>query len=118
MGTLLSALVSFLRATILPQASVALENPALRQQLAIYQRTQRRVSLRTGDRAFWVLLRRLWPGWERSLLVVRPETVIGWSPCRVLSLDKNAADFAGDRGHWLHIQRYGRIDLRQAQGFH
>ena len=78
MGTLLSALVSFLRATILPEASLALENAALRQQLTIYQRTRRRVSLRRGDRAFWVLLRRLWPGWKRSLLVVRPETVIGW----------------------------------------
>jgi hypothetical protein len=64
MGTLLSALVSFLRATILPQASVALENAALRQQLAIYQRTRRRASLKSWDRAFWVLLRQLWPGWK------------------------------------------------------
>lgn len=27
---------------------------------------------------FWILLRSLWSGWERSLLLVRPETVIAW----------------------------------------
>lgn len=32
----------------------------------------------TGDRIFWILLRRFWSGWERSLLLVKPETVIAW----------------------------------------
>ena len=78
MGTLLSALLSILRAALLPRAALALENAALRQQLTIYQRTQKRARLGTGDRFFWVLLRRLWPEWDRALIVVRPETVIGW----------------------------------------
>jgi hypothetical protein len=78
MGTLLSALLSILRAALLPRAALALENAALRQQLTIYQRTQKRARLGTGDRLFWVLLRRLWPEWDRALIVVRPETVIGW----------------------------------------
>jgi len=30
------------------------------------------------DRLFWILLRRLWSGWDRSLIVVKPETVIAW----------------------------------------
>ena len=34
--------------------------------------------LRAGDRAFWVVLRKLWSGWDRSLIIVRPETVIAW----------------------------------------
>lgn len=59
MRTPLSALVSFLRATILPKVSLALENAALRQELPIFQRSQGRVSLRRWDQVFWVLLRRL-----------------------------------------------------------
>jgi putative transposase len=78
MGTLLSALLSFLRAAILPRATLAMENTALRQQLTIYQRAQKRVRLRAGDRAFWVLLRGLWSAWDRSLIIVQPETVIAW----------------------------------------
>ena len=30
------------------------------------------------DRLFWVVLRRLWPHWSEALLIVRPETVVGW----------------------------------------
>jgi hypothetical protein len=36
--------------------AVALENVALRQQLAVFRRTVRRPQLRTRDRLFWVLL--------------------------------------------------------------
>jgi hypothetical protein len=58
--------------------TLALENAALRQQLTVYQRTQRRPRLRSHDRLFWILLRRLWPGWDRALIVVKPATVIAW----------------------------------------
>jgi hypothetical protein len=27
---------------------------------------------------FWVVLRRLWPEWKRSLVLVQPETVVRW----------------------------------------
>ncbi len=77
MGTVLSGLLSFVRA-LRSRAALALENLALRQQLAIYQRAQKRVRLRGQDRVFWVLLRRLWSGWEQALIVVKPETVISW----------------------------------------
>ncbi len=30
------------------------------------------------DRVFWAILSRLWPGWRNSLVIVKPETVIGW----------------------------------------
>jgi len=26
----------------------------------------------------WIVLSRVWPSWKKSLLLVRPETVIGW----------------------------------------
>ena len=34
--------------------------------------------LRKADRVFWVTLSCLWPGWRHALVIVRPETVIGW----------------------------------------
>lgn len=78
MRTLILSLISTFRAACLSRASLALENLALRQQLAIYQRDQKHPRLQASDRVFWVLLRRLWSGWERSILVVKPETVIAW----------------------------------------
>ena len=78
MGTLLSALLGLARAALLPRARLAIENAALRQQLTIYQRNQKHPRLRIGDRVFWVVLRRLWSGWDRALIVVKPETVIAW----------------------------------------
>ncbi|MCK4415303.1 MAG: integrase core domain-containing protein [Candidatus Eisenbacteria sp.] len=62
----------------MPRTALALENAALRQQLTVYLRTQRRARLRPNDRVFWVALRRLWPDWTRPLVIVKPETVIGW----------------------------------------
>jgi hypothetical protein len=78
MKTLILALMAALRGAFQTRTNLALENLALRQQLAIYQTTQKHPRLRTGDRIFWILLRRIWSGWERSLLVVKPETVIAW----------------------------------------
>ncbi len=34
--------------------------------------------LTTFDRVFWMTLRRLWSGWRRPLLYVRPDTVARW----------------------------------------
>jgi hypothetical protein len=62
----------------MPRAALALENAALRQQLATYLRTSKRPQLRTSDRVFWITLRRLWPDWARALVIVNPETVIRW----------------------------------------
>ena len=56
----------------------ALENLALRQQLAILQRNSKRPCLTRADRLFWLLLSRIWRGWVDSLSIVTPETVIRW----------------------------------------
>ena len=58
--------------------SLLLENLALRQQLALYKRAQKRLSIRSTDRAFWVWLSRLWGDWRAPLLLVQPRTVIRW----------------------------------------
>src|SRR5712664_2595296 len=55
---------------------LALENLALRQQLAVYKRTANRPGLRRGDRLFWVALSRLWRGWRQALVIVAPDTVL------------------------------------------
>ena len=55
-----------------------LELLALRHQLATMKRISPRPSPRPSDRLFWVLLSRLLPNWRYVLVIVKPETVIGW----------------------------------------
>ena len=58
--------------------ALALENVALRQQLAMYQRARPRPAVRWSDRLFWVALRRAWMDWRSALVIVRPATVVAW----------------------------------------
>src|SRR5262245_6945439 len=57
---------------------LALENLALRHQVAVYKRTVGRPRLRTADRLFWVGLTKVWTGWRQSLVFVTPDTVVRW----------------------------------------
>jgi transposase InsO family protein len=66
------------RSCLRTHRELALENLALRQQLAVWKARQPRPRLTQMDRIFWVLLSRLWTSWRHSLQVVRPETVVGW----------------------------------------
>jgi hypothetical protein len=56
---------------------IALENLALRQQLAV-MKDSAHAHAWEGLTLFWVWLSRIWPNWRKALLVVRPETVVGW----------------------------------------
>ena len=58
---------------------LALENLALRQQLAVYHRTIIRPPLRSTDRLFWIGLAKIWTAWRGALVIVTPETGM-WSP--------------------------------------
>lgn len=62
------------------QARLQAEIIALRHQLTVLQRTPypKRLLLNQTDRWFWVWLSRLWSGWRSALIIVKPETVIGW----------------------------------------
>ena len=55
-----------------------LENLALRQQLAVLNRSAKRPQLTPFDRMFWVVLSRIWSHWSETLLIVQPETVVRW----------------------------------------
>ena len=59
-------------------ASLVAENLCLRQQLLDLQRGRRRPQLDDADRRFWILASRWFSGWWSSLLIVKPETVLGW----------------------------------------
>ena len=78
MRLLVALLVWFLRGVFASRGSLALENLALRQQLATYARTQNRPRLNPEERAFWVALSRVWQGWRSALAFVKPATVIHW----------------------------------------
>ncbi len=68
----------FLRTWFASRLSLAAENLALRQQLAIVNRSIKRPKQRPRDRIFWVWLMRLWPNWRSALIIVQPEPVICW----------------------------------------
>jgi hypothetical protein len=57
---------------------LALENFALRQQLATMRRSAKRPQLRNRDRLFWILLSRFWNNWREALIIVNPDTVVRW----------------------------------------
>ncbi len=72
------AVFLLIRAFLVPRLHLAVENLALRQQLAVYQHTVKRPKLRPRDRIFWVWLSRLWSHWRSALATVQPQTVVHW----------------------------------------
>ena len=60
------------------QKHLALENAALRQQLAVFKRNVPRPKLNNRDRIFWIGLRMIWQDWKSALMIVQPETVTCW----------------------------------------
>lgn len=71
-----------------------LEILALRHQLAVRARSNRR--LRPSDRLLWLILRRVWPRWRDALVLVQPATVDRWHRARVV------------RRWWRRSRRPGR----------
>jgi putative transposase len=57
---------------------IALENLALRHQLAVYKKMMNRPKLLNSDRLFWIALSSVWTGWRQALVIVPPETVLRW----------------------------------------
>ena len=61
------------------RAALQLENVALRHQIGVLQRSaKKRPRLHAADRLLWVWLSRVWADWRSSLVIVKPETVVGW----------------------------------------
>jgi hypothetical protein len=72
----LFCLVALVKVGFKQRHKLPLENLALRQQLAVFHRTQKRLQLRRTDRLFWVWLSRMWESWRESLIIVKPDTVV------------------------------------------
>src|SRR5215472_8225577 len=64
-------------AAVRERRDLALENLAIRQQLAVLKR-KKVPRLRRNDRLFWVVLSRLWAPWRGALHLVKADTVVGW----------------------------------------
>ena len=78
MMKMLGNLVLFIWSKFKVTSNLAAENLALRQQLAVMKRTNKRPKIRMADRLFWVLLFRIWTPWRKSLVIVRRDTVVLW----------------------------------------
>ena len=78
---MLQIILAFLvaiRVSLRSRSDTALEVLALRQQIAVLKRKRPRPKLNSVDRFFWTTLRRFWPRWADVLLLVKPDTVVGW----------------------------------------
>ncbi len=75
---ILQIILLLCRALFRGRSRLALENLALRQQVAILRRKVVRPRLRRADGVFWLSLARVWDEWRSALLLVRPETVLRW----------------------------------------
>ena len=72
-------MADLIRAALRSRRELVAENQLLRQQLVVLTRpTRKRARPRVRDKLFWVLVRRIVDDWRRHLVLVRPETVVGW----------------------------------------
>ena len=92
MVRMLSLLLCLIARVLRSRRDLLLENLALRQQIGVMRQKHPRPLLPFPDKFFWVMLRRLWPGWKRALILVQPETVVRWHG-------------AGFRLYWAWISR-------------
>jgi transposase InsO family protein len=61
------------------RAALQLENLALRHQIGVLKRSaKKRPKLVAADRVFWAWLCHVWSDWCSALVIVKPDTVIGW----------------------------------------
>ena len=75
---LLVALIAAAGSALRSRANLAVDNLALRQQLAVLRRRRPRPPLAWTDRLFWIALSRTWSRWRSALAIVRPDTVVRW----------------------------------------
>ena len=58
--------------TLRSHQALAIENLALRQQLAVLKHRHLRPRLTDADRLFWVVMSQIWVDWRESLHIVQP----------------------------------------------
>ena len=79
---------------------LVIELAQVRQQLLALHAKRPRRSLSARQKVFWVVLRRLWSGWKKPLILVTPRTVVEWHR-------------AGFRLYWKWLSGVRRIGGRQ-----
>ena len=82
---------------------LVLENLALRQQLLALHTKRPRRRLSAEHKLCWVLLRKLWSGWQKPLILVSPRTVVAWHR-------------AGFRLYWKWLSKTRRVGGRKPVG--
>ena len=78
MPALLLSVIRLVRLLLSGHQAVAIENAALRLQLAAFRRKRKRPVLSWFDRLFWVGLSGVWRNWRCPLLYVQADTVVRW----------------------------------------
>ncbi len=74
----LGLLVDLHQLAVKDRTQLALENIALRHQLAVYKRSVTRPNIKDGDRIFWLTVMRMLKEWRQALVFVQPDTVVRW----------------------------------------
>jgi putative transposase len=95
MPALLLSVIRFVRLLLSGHQAVAIENAALRLQLAAFRRKRKRPVLTSFDRLFWVGLSRVWRTWRGPLFYVQADTVVRWHRERF-------------RKFWAHLSKVNR----------
>lgn len=82
MSSVILAALAYLASWFRSRHAMQLEILALRHQLAVYQNSVKRPQLQSADRYFWAWFSRLWSGWQHTLEIVQPRTVLAWQKKR------------------------------------
>ncbi len=64
----LALLVNLLQLAVKDRTQLALENIALRHQLAVYKRSVQRPNINDSDRIFWFTVMRMLKEWRQALV--------------------------------------------------
>jgi hypothetical protein len=83
--------IRFVLLILAVEKQVALENAALRQQLAVFKRRVPPPKLTNRDRLFWIGLCMIWQDWKSALMIVQPETITSWHRKRFRRSDHTAS---------------------------
>jgi putative transposase len=71
-------MAAFVHSLCKSRRQLALENLALRQQLAMLKQSVKRPRVSPVDRLFWVLFSKYVDGWRAMLHALHPDTVVRW----------------------------------------
>jgi transposase InsO family protein len=94
MGPIFRALLAFGASFFQSRTNLQLQVFALQHQLGVLQRCVKRPQIKPEDRILWGWLSQRWSGWKDSLIIVKPDTVVGWSKKRF-------------RDHWRWLSKPG-----------